>query len=320
MKDTHPTMVDLREAYGKALVKIGERDKRVLVLDADVAHPTCTHLFAQKFPERFFEMGVAEQNMMGVAAGFATCGFIPFPTTLAVFASKRAHDQVSISIAYTNLNVKVVGSYSGLTSPNTGATHQAIDDIACMRAMPNMKVVVPADAVEVEQAVFAIAKEPGPFYLRIARYKGPVIFNDDYTFELGRAVILREGFNVALVGTGIMTAKCLEAAELLQKDNIEATVLHVPTLKPIDVSKIVEVAEKTGAVVTVENHSIIGGLGSAVSEVLSERRPCLVQRVGIMDTFGESAECVEDLYEKYGLTSQEIVRVVRKLVHRKGDL
>ncbi len=278
-------MVDLREAYGEALVKLGKEDKRVVVLDADVAHHTCTHLFAEHFPERFFQMGVAEQNMMGVAAGLATCGLIPFPTTFAVFASKRPHDQISISIAYTNLDVKIVGSYSGLTSPNTGATHQAIDDIASMRAMPNMRVVVPADAVEVEKAVFAIAQEPGPVYLRIARSKAPVILDDDYEFRLGEAVILREGVDVALVSTGIMTSRCLKAAELLKEDRIETTVLHVPTVKPIDIARIVEVAEKTGAVVTVENHTVIGGLGSAVSEVLGENRPCLMQRVGIRDTW-----------------------------------
>jgi len=312
-------MIDLRNAYGEALVKLGKEDKRVVVLDADVAHPTCTHFFAQHFPERFFEMGVAEQNMMGVAAGFATCGFIPFPTTFGVFAYKRAHDQVSISIAYTNLNVKVVGSYSGLTSPNTGATHQAIDDIASMRAMPNMRVVVPADAVEIEKAVFAITQEPGPIYLRIARCKAPVIFNDNYEFKLGEAVVLREGSDVALVGTGIMTPRCLKAAELLQEDKIEATVLHVPTVKPIDISKLTEVAEKTRAVVTAENHSIIGGLGSAVSEVLGETRPCPMQRVGIRDTFGESAENMEDLFEKYGLTSEEIVKAAKSVLKRKGS-
>ncbi len=314
-------MIDLRNAYGEALVKLGKEDKRVVVLDADVAHPVRTNLFAKHFPERFFQMGVAEQNMMGVAAGLATCGFIPFPTTFAVFAYKRAHDQISISIAYTNLNVKVVGSYSGLTSPNTGATHQAIDDIASMRAMPNMKVVVPADAVEVEKAVFAIAQEPGPIYLRIARCKTPIIFDDNYEFKLGEAVVLREGVDVALVSTGIMTSRCLKAAELLQEDKIEATVLHVPTVKPIDISKIVEVAEKTGAVVTAENHTIIGGLGSAVSEVLGETRPCPVQRVGIRDTFGESAEDMEDLFKKYGLTSEEIVKAAKRVLQHtdSGD-
>ncbi len=273
--------------------------------------------FAEHFPERFFQMGVAEQNMMGVAAGLATSGFIPFPTTFAVFAYKRAHDQVSISIAYTNLNVKIVGSYSGLTSPNTGATHQAIDDIATMRAMPNMTVVAPADAVEVEKAVFAIAEEPGPVYLRIARSKVPIIFDDNYQFKLGEAVVLREGSDVALVSTGIMTVRCLKAADLLQQDRIEATVLHVPTVKPIDVARIVEIAEKTGAVVTVENHTVIGGLGSAVSEVLGENKPCPMQRVGIRDTFGESAEDMEVLFKKYGLTSEEIVKAARKVLERK---
>ena len=310
-------MVDLRNAYGEALVKLGKKDKRIVVLDADVAHPTCTHLFAQQFPERFFEMGVAEQNMMGVAAGLATCGFIPFPTTFGVFASKRAHDQVSTSIAYTNLNVKIVGSYSGLTSSNTGATHQAIDDIASMRAIPNMRVVVPADAIEVEKAVFAISDEAGPIYLRLGRCNTPVIFSENYNFKLGEAVVLKRGSDVALVGTGIMTSRCLEAEKILQKDKIKATVLHVPTLKPIDASKIIEVAKETGAIVTAENHSIIGGLGSAVSEVLGENMPSFIQRVGIRDTFGESAKDMEDLFKKYGLTSEEIVKAAKRVLEHK---
>jgi transketolase len=263
-------------------------------------------------------MGVAEQNMMGVAAGLAACGLIAFPTCFAVFASKRVHDQVSISIAYTNLNVKIVGSYAGLTTPNTGATHQATDDIAVMRSMPNMKVVVPADAVEVEQAVFALAEEEGPFYLRIAKCAAPVIFDDDYKFELGRAVTLRTGCDVALIGTGIMTAMCLDAADELSKQGIEAAVLHVPTLKPIDAAGIVEVADSAGAVVTVENHSIIGGLGSAVGEVLGESRPCPMQRVGIRDIFGESAESMKVLFDKFGLSVEAIVRAARQVTDRKA--
>lgn len=310
-------MKDLREAYGLSLVKLAKKEKRIVVLDADVARPTGIHIFAEKFPERFFEMGVAEQNMIGVAAGLASCGFIPFPTTLGVFASKRAHDQVSICVAYSNLNVKVVGSYSGLTSFDAGATHQAIDDIASMRAMPNMTIVVPADAIEVEKAVFAIAKKPGPVYLRIAKYKPPMIFNRDYQFRLGQAVVLREGLDITLIGTGIMTSKCLRAAVLLQKDKIEATVLHVHTIKPIDAPKIIEAAKKTRVVVTAENHSIIGGLGSAVSEVLGENEPCIIQRIGIKDSFGESAEDEESLFKKYGLTTGDIVEISKKVLRFK---
>jgi transketolase len=318
MKTSESKKVELRDAYGEALVKLGQKDERVVVLDADVSHHARTHHFAQQFPDRFFELGVAEQNMMGVAAGLATCGLVPFTTCFAVFAAKRAHDQVSISIAYPNLSVKVVGSYSGLSTPNTGATHQAIDDIASMRAMPNMRVVVPGDAIEVERAVFALAQEDGPFYLRIARSPAmPAIFGEAYQFELGKAVVLREGSDVTLMGTGIMTSRCLEAAELLEKHRIGATVLHVPTVKPLDGARVMEAAEKTGAVVTVENHSIIGGLGSAVSEVLGENRICPIQRVGIMDTFCESAESEEALFMKYGLTGEAIVRAAKKVMERK---
>ena len=319
MESTMSKKTELRKAFGEALVKLGRQNDKVVVLDADVAHPSCTHFFEHEFPERFFQIGIAEQNMMGVAAGLATCGYIPFANCFAAFASKRAHDQVSISIAYPQLKVNVVGSYCGITTPNTGATHQSVDDIASMRAIPNMKVIVPADAIEVEKAVFALAREEGPVYLRIARSPAiPAIFDENYEFEVGKAVILREGGDVALIGTGIMTSVCLEAAEQLQKDGIAATVLHVATIKPIDVAKIVEVARRTSAIVTVENHSIIGGLGSAVSEVLSENFICPLQRVGIMDTFCESASEVEDLFEKYGLTSAKVTQAAKEIMTKKN--
>lgn len=310
--------VELRYAFAKALVELGKKNKKVVVLDADLCIATGTNLFAKLFPERFFQLGIAEQNMMGVAAGLATSSLIPFATTLAVFSSKRAHDQVSISIAYTNLNVKILGAYSGISSPDTGATHQSIDDIAIMRAMPNMKVVVPGDPVEVNKAVFSIVEEEGPVYLRIA--KSPQIypiFNNKYKFEIGKGIILREGTDVTLISTGIMTAKCLEVVELLKKEKIEATVLHMPTIKPIDKQKIIEVVKKTGAIVTVENHSIIGGLGSAVAEILCENILCPLERVGIMDTFCESAMNIEDLFRKYGLNGEKIVRAAKNVIKRK---
>lgn len=310
---------ELREAFGEALLELGRTNKNVVVLDADVAHATFVNLFEKEFSERFFQLGIAEQNMMGAAAGFATCGLIPFATCFAAFASKRAHDQVSTSIAYPNLNVKIVGSYSGLSTPNTGATHQSIDDIATMRAMPNIRIVVPGDPVEVKKAVFAIVENDGPFYLRIA--KSPAIapiFNDNYNFEIGKAVILREGKDVALAGTGIMTSKCIEASEILKRQGIESTVLHVPTIKPIDKSKLVEVAKKTGFLITVENHNIIGGLGSAVCEVLGENYPCTVKRIGINDVFGSSGENVEILFEKYGLSSEAIAEAVRESISNKN--
>ncbi len=311
---------ELRKAYGEALVKLGRANNKVVVLDADVAHPTCAHLFEHQFPERFFQMGVAEQNMMGVAAGLATCGYIPFATCFAAFASKRAHDQVNVSIAYPKLKVIVVGSYSGVSTPNTGATHQAVDDIATLRAMPNMTVVVPGDALEVEKAVFALAEQQGPVYLRIAKSPAvPALFDEDYRFEIGKAVALREGTEVALIGTGVMTSVCLEAAALLQKERIAAAVLHVPTLKPIDKAAVTAVARQTGAVVTAENHSIIGGLGGAIAEVLSENFPCPLLRVGIEDTFCESAAQVEDLFAKYGLTSEKIAEAAKRAMTMKNS-
>ena len=313
-----PKSMELRQAYGQAMVKLAQMNDRVVMLDCDVAHPVCADLFARQFPERFFQMGIAEQNLMGVASGLATCGFIPFTNCFACFASKRAHDQVSISVAYAHTNVKIVGSYSGISTPNTGATHQSIDDIATMRSIPNMMVVVPADAVETEQAVFALADYPGPAYLRIARSPAiPPVFDRQYDFQLGKAVLLKQGSDLTLVGTGIMTSVCLRAAEALKKEHVEAAVLHVPTIKPLDVNKIVEMAKTTGAIVSAENHSIIGGLGSAISEVLVEKHPCPMERVGIPDTFCESAAEVEDLLDKYGLTCQNMVEVAKSILVRK---
>ena len=318
MENISSKAIELRKAFGEALVELGKKNKKIVVVDADLSIATNTNLFASCFPDRFFQMGVAEQNMMGVAAGLATCGFIPFAASLAIFVSNRALEQISASIAYPNLNVIIVGSYSGVSSSDTGASHQSVDDIAIMRAMPNMKVVVPADSIEVKKAVFSIVEEEGPVYLRITK-SPPIypIFNDKYKFEIGKGVILREGADVTLISTGIMTAKCLEVVELLKKEKIEAAVLHMPTIKPIDKQKIIEAAKKTGAIVTVENHSIIGGLGSAVAELLCENILCPLERVGIMDTFCESAMNVEDLFKKYGLDSEKIVKVAKNVIKRK---
>lgn len=308
---------ELREAFGEALLDLGKVNKNVVALDADVACATFVNLFANEFPERFFQLGVAEQNMMGVAAGFAACGFIPFATCFAAFASKRAHDQVSNSIAYPNLNVKIVGSYSGLSTPNTGATHQSIDDIAIMRAIPNIKVIVPGEPSEVKKAVFSLAEHKGPFYLRIAKSPSiPFFLKDNYKFEIGKSVVLKKGSDIALIGTGTMTIRCLEASEILKHDGIEAMVLHVHTLKPLDKNKIIEIAKSIGAIVTVEEHSIIGGLGSAVCEVIGESYPCHIKRIGIMDTFGESGEDVESLFEKYGLTAEAIAVEAKKIIKK----
>lgn len=308
-------VIELRKAFGESLVKVGEENKKVVVLDADVACATYTKLFAEHFPERFFQIGIAEQNMMGAAAGLATCGFIPFATCFAVFASKRAHDQVSISIAYPNLNVKIIGCYAGLSTPNTGATHQSTDDISTMRAIPNIRIIVPGDPIELEKAIHVSVIEDGPFYIRVSRSPAvPRIFNDDYKFELGKAVTLRDGSDITLIGTGIMTSRCLDAANILSHNKINACVLHIPTIKPIDKMAIISAAKKTKTLVTVENHSIIGGLGSAVSEVLVEKSPCRLKRIGIMDRFGESAGKVEDLFEKNGLTGKNIADEAKNIL------
>lgn len=310
--------VELRKAYGEALLELGSRDGRVVVLDSDLSECTRTDLFEKQYPERFFQLGIAEQNLIGVAAGFATCGFIPFANSFASFATKRPHDQVSISVAYPRVNVKIVGSYAGLSSSNTGATHQSIDDISTMRAMPNMVVVVPGDPEEVRQAVFAVHAHDGPVYLRLIKSPAvPHFLEKGYRFEIGRAVKLREGKHVTLVGTGMMSLHCLQAAEILDRQGIQATVLHQPTIKPLDQEQLVSAARHTGAVVTVEDHSVIGGLGSAVCETLSESYPCTVKRIGIMDRFTESALEVADLFKKYGLLKENIAEMARRVVESK---
>jgi transketolase len=312
-------MMDMRDAYGEALLEIGKEDERVVVLDADVFEHVRVHLFANDFPERFFEMGVAEANMIGVAAGLATVGLIPFANTFGVFASKRACDQVSVSVAYPNLNVKVVGHYSGLTTGNTGATHQSIDDVAIMRAMPNMMVVEPADTVELPALLRAVLQHRGPVYFRVMRAEVPTIFSKKHSFSLTKGVILREGEDVTLIGSGLMTAICLEAAEILARDGLSCQVINIHTIKPIDREMITRAAEKTGAIITAENHSIIGGLGSAVAEVLVETCPVPMERIGIKDIFGRSGR-LEDLLKKYGLTANDIVESVKKAIGRKKEM
>jgi len=298
---------DFRKAYGNTLRALGEENDKIVVLDADVFHHTNTHIFEEQFPERFFQIGIAEQNLMGVSAGFAASGFIPFANTFAVFATRRPHDQISISIAYPCLNVKIAGSYAGLSSSNTGATHQAIDDIATMRSIPNMTIFVPGDPLEVEKCVRAAADLDGPVYLRIN--KGPgvaTLFDESYGFIPGKAVVLKEGKDIGLIGTGVMTGRCLKASEILAEKGISAGVLHIPTIKPIDGDTIKDFSSSCGTVLTVEDHNIIGGLGSAVAEVLGESPSSTVYRKGIDDVFTESAGSVEELIKKYGLDYNSI--------------
>ncbi|KYO65269.1 transketolase family protein [Thermovenabulum gondwanense] len=305
-----------REAYGEALTEIGEKIKEIVVLDADLSKSTKTSVFAKKFPERFFNIGIAEQNLMGIAAGLATCGKIPFASTFAVFATGRAFEQIRNSICYPKLNVKIAASHAGLTVGEDGATHQSIEDIALMRTLPNMVVINPADAVETKKAIYAAAMYNGPVYIRLGRHPVDVIFDESYEFQLGKGIVLREGKDVAIIATGVMVAEALKAHEELKKENIHAMVVNISTIKPIDKELLLKAAD-CKAVITVEEHTIYGGLGSAVTEVLSEEKPVLVKRIGIEDTFGESGK-PEELLKKYGLTVERIVCEAKKILGIKG--
>lgn len=303
-----------RVAFGETLVEMIDQNPRVLVLDGDLANSTRADIVHKERPDHFLEMGIAEQNMMGVAAGLATLGFIPFISTFAAFAAKRDLDQVRIMVAQTGLHVIITGAYSGIQTAKTGKTHQSVQDISVFRAMPNMIVVAPADPVEVRQAMFALAFDyQGPAYLRLTRDPFKTIFDDSYQFKLGQGVTLREGNDVALIGTGEQSVRCLEAASLLAAEGIGAHVLHIPTIKPIDEEAIIAAARRTGRVVTAEDHTIIGGLGSAVAEVLSENHPTLMKRIGLRDVYGESASN-EALLEKYGLAPRHIAEAATELL------
>ena len=301
-----------RDAFGDALIELMDRDGRVYVLDGDLANSTKADKVSRERPDRFLEMGIAEQNMMGVAAGMATCGLVPWLSSFACFIVNRDLDQLRVVVAQPNLPVKLCGAYSGLLTGKTGKTHQEVADISVMRAMPNMTVLAPADAVEVRACMLVANDLPGPVYVRLTRDPEPVIFSADYEFELGRALVVREGTDVALISTGAQTSRCLVAADELAREGIAALVLHVPTLKPLDADAIVAVAEQTGRIVTAEDHTIIGGLGGAVAEVLGERCPTPMRRVGIRDVFGESAPN-EELLQKYGLTPGHVAQAARGL-------
>ena len=305
-----------RDAYGKALVALGEKNKNLVVLDADLSKSTKTADFAKAFPERFINAGIAEANMVGVAGGLATAGKTVFLSSFAMFASGRAFEQIRNTVAYPQLNVKVAATHAGITVGEDGASHQAVEDIALMRAVPNMTVVVPADGTEAAQAVEALAEMKGPAYLRLGRLEVPVLFDENYKFEIGKGVVVKEGKKVAIFACGMMVAVALEAAEELKKDGIDAAVINISTIKPIDTELIAKYAAKCGAVVTVEEHNIIGGLGSAVAEVLGEHCPVPMSRVGVMDTFGESGKPAE-LLEKYGLTVENIKAHAKAVIVRK---
>ena len=301
-----------RESYGNALAELGAEHKEVVVLDADLAAATKTGVFKKAFPERFIDCGIAESNMMGVAAGLAATGLVPFASSFAMFAAGRAFEQVRNSIGYPHLNVKIGATHAGISVGEDGATHQCNEDIALMRTIPGMVVISPADDVEAKAAVKAAYEHQGPVYLRFGRLAVPVI-NDrpDYKFELGKGVVLREGKDLTIIATGLPVSNCLEAAEKLAADGIDAKVINIHTIKPLDEELVVAAAKETGKVVTVEEHSVIGGLGSAVCDVLAEKAPTKVLKIGINDTFGESGPAVE-LIKKYGLDTDSIYQKIKE--------
>ncbi|KEH97336.1 transketolase family protein [Clostridium massiliodielmoense] len=306
-----------REAYGKALAKLGMENSNVVVFDADLSKSTKTADFKNVCPERHFNMGIAEANMMDVAAGFATCGKIPFASTFAVFASGRAFEQIRNTICYPKVNVKICATHAGITVGEDGASHQSIEDISLMRSIPNMTVINPSDAVETEAAIRAIAEFNGPCYVRLGRAAVETINdNPEYKFQIGKGITLREGKEATIIATGIMVEAALEAYNILAEEGIKVKVVNIHTIKPIDTELIIKSAEETGVVITAEEHSVIGGLGSAVCEVLSENHPVPVIRVGVKDKFGESGKPAE-LLKAYGLTAEDIVKAVKKGISLK---
>ena len=302
-----------RVAYGQALVELAEKNPDVVVLDADLGAATNTNKFGAAFPERYFDMGISEADMMATAAGLAASGKIPFASTFAVFAAGRAFDQVRNSIAYPKLNVKIGATHAGISVGADGGSHQAIEDMALMRALPNMTVICPSDDVEARAATFAAAEMEGPVYLRFSRYATNTFHGDDYTFKIGKGEILREGTDVALIACGLMVNIALEAAEQLAGYGVSARVVNMPTIKPLDNDLVLDCARTIGKIVTCEEHSVIGGLGSAVCELTSLMCPVPVSRLGVNDVFGKSGD-VPGLFEEYGLTAAHIVKKVNSLL------
>ncbi len=301
-----------RESFGEAVTELAAEYPDVVVLDADLAAATKTGIFKKKYPERFFDCGIAECNMIGVAAGLATCGKIPFAASFAMFSAGRAFEQVRNSVGYPKLNVKVVGSHAGISVGEDGATHQCCEDIALMRTIPGMVILNPSDHYEMKAAVRAAIEHKGPCYIRLGRLAVESINNgDDYHFELGKGITLREGSDITIVATGLMVSEAVKAAKALEADGISAEVINIHTIKPLDEDRILASAKKTGRVVTVEEHNIIGGLGEAVAAVLSEKYPTPVTRIGVNDVFGHSGPAV-DLLKEFGLSAEHIAAVVRE--------
>ena len=299
-----------REAYGKALVELGEQNKNVVVLDADLAGATMTKYFKAAHPERFFDCGIAEANMMNIGAGLSTMGLVPFCSTFAMFGAGRAYEQIRNTIAYPRFNVKICCSHAGVSVGEDGGSHQAIEDIGLMRLIPGMTVIVPADANEAKKATFALAEFQGPAYMRLARLATPV-FEEDYPFEIGKANVLREGKDAAVFACGLMVNEALEAAKLLSAEGIEISVINVHTIKPIDAECVTKYAEKCGNVITVEEHSVIGGLGDAVADVLMGKVCCKFRNIGVNDRFGQSGKAA-DVLREYGLTADQIAVKIKE--------
>jgi transketolase len=308
--------VSLRETYGKTLVELGRENPDIVVLDADLSRSTQTKFFAQEFPERFFDCGIAEQNMVCIAAGLAASGKISFASTFAVFVPGRCFDQVRMSIAQPKLNVKLVVTHGGITVGEDGTSHQAIEDLALICSLPGFTVIVPADAIETAQAVRVAAANYGPFYIRLCRPKTPLVYSEDYRFNLGKAVTMRDGKDVTIIAIGLMVAEALKAAETLEQDGIDCRVLNMPTLKPIDEAAITKAADETGAMVIAEEHLEHGGLGSAVARVLARYHPVPMEFVAIKDTYAQSGKAFE-LLERYGLTAKDIEQAVRSVISKK---
>lgn len=305
-----------REAYGEALKKLAKENSSIVVLDADLSGSTKTAEFKKVSPDRFFNVGIAEQNLIGTAAGLSLAGKIPFASSFAMFAAGRAFEIIRNTVAYPALNVKIAATHAGLTVGEDGGSHQAIEDISLMRSIPNMTVINPADSREAEQAVLKAAEYVGPVYIRLGRMAVDDVYDDSYVFELGKGVQLRDGKDVTIIATGIMVQQAIKASEILREEGIDARVINIHTIKPIDKDILIQAAKETKAIVTAEEHSIIGGLGSAVLEALSDEYPVPLKRVGVLDTFGESGK-PSDLIEKYKLTKKEIVSKAKEVLKLK---
>lgn len=308
-----------RDGYGEAIMELGDTNPDVMVLSGDLTESTRTLAFSKKYPERFIEAGVAEQNMAGMAAGLAFEGKIPFVSSFAVFSPGRNWDQIRVSICYSKANVKLAGSHAGLITGGDGATHQALEDIAMTRCLPNMVVLAPGDKIEAKKATLAAAAHQGPVYIRFARDKTPIFTTEKTPFQIGKALVLRDGEDASIIACGTMVYPALEASEELSKEGYSVRVINSPSIKPIDVETITAAARDTGAIVTTEEHQIYGGLGGAVAEVITKNYPVPQEIVGVMDTFGESGE-PDELWKKYGLTVDHIVNYVKRAVERKGGI